>query len=85
MRKKEKDLETPVKRKQRPGMSVEARENQLISLAVVLFGYRPLTKEILSEAALDLIVHIVCLFTGCGVILCFDRLFGEETKNEKTL
>lgn len=36
MRKKEKDLETPVKRKQRPGMSVEARENQLISLAVDL-------------------------------------------------
>lgn len=36
MRKKEKDLETPVKRRQRPGMSVEARENQLISLAVDL-------------------------------------------------
>ena len=36
MRKKDKDLETPVKRKQRPGKSVEARENQLISLAVNL-------------------------------------------------
>ena len=36
MRKKEKDLDTPVKRRQRPGMSVEARENQLISLAVDL-------------------------------------------------
>ncbi len=58
---------------------------QLISLAVVLFGYRPLTKEILSEAALDLIVHIVCLFAGFGVILFFDRLFGKETENEKTL
>ena len=36
MRKKEKDLDTPVKRRQRPGKSVEARENQLISLAVDL-------------------------------------------------
>lgn len=36
MRKKEKDIESPVKRRQRPGMSVEARENQLISLAVDL-------------------------------------------------
>ena len=36
MRKKEKDLEPPVKRRQRPGKSVEARENQLISLAVDL-------------------------------------------------
>ena len=36
MRKREKDLETPVKRRQRPGMSVEARENQLIALAVDL-------------------------------------------------
>jgi len=36
MRKKEKDIDTPVKRKRRPGMSVEARENQLISLAVDL-------------------------------------------------
>ena len=36
MRKKEKDLEPPVKRRQKPGMSVEARENQLISLAVDL-------------------------------------------------
>ena len=36
MRKRDKDLDTPVKRKRRPGMSVEARENQLISLAVDL-------------------------------------------------
>lgn len=36
MRKKEKDLEPSVKRRQRPGKSVEARENQLISLAVDL-------------------------------------------------
>ena len=36
MRKREKEIDTPVKRKQRPGMSVEARENQLISLAVDL-------------------------------------------------
>ena len=36
MRKKEKDLEPPVKRRQKPGKSVEARENQLISLAVDL-------------------------------------------------
>ena len=36
MRKKEKELDAPKKRRQRPGMSVEARENQLISLAVDL-------------------------------------------------
>ena len=36
MRRKEKDLDPPVKRRQRPGKSVEARENQLISLAVDL-------------------------------------------------
>ena len=36
MRKREKEIDTPVKRRQRPGMSVEARENQLISLAVDL-------------------------------------------------
>ena len=36
MRKREKEIDTPVKRKRRPGMSVEARENQLISLAVDL-------------------------------------------------
>ena len=36
MRKKEKDLDSPKKRRQRPAMSVEARENQLISLAVDL-------------------------------------------------
>lgn len=36
MRKRDKDIETPAKRKRRPGMSVEARENQLISLAVDL-------------------------------------------------
>ena len=36
MRKRDKDTETPAKRKRRPGMSVEARENQLISLAVDL-------------------------------------------------
>ena len=36
MRKRDKDIDTPVKRKRRPGMSVEARENQLISLAVDL-------------------------------------------------
>ncbi len=36
MRKKDKDLDPPVKRRQRPGKSVEARENQLISLAVDL-------------------------------------------------
>lgn len=36
MRKKEKELEPTKKKRQRPGMSVEARENQLISLAVDL-------------------------------------------------
>ena len=36
MRKREKEIDTPVKHKRRPGMSVEARENQLISLAVDL-------------------------------------------------
>ena len=36
MRKRDKEIDTPVKRKRRPGMSVEARENQLISLAVDL-------------------------------------------------
>ena len=36
MRKKDKDLDSPKKRRQRPGMSVEARENQLIALAVDL-------------------------------------------------
>ena len=36
MRKKDKDLEPSRKRKKRPGMSVEDRENQLISLAVDL-------------------------------------------------
>ena len=36
MRKKEKDLEPSRKRRKRPGMSVEDRENQLISLAVDL-------------------------------------------------
>ncbi len=36
MRKKEKELEPVKKKRQRPGMSVEARENQLISLAVDL-------------------------------------------------
>ena len=36
MRKKDKDLEPSRKRRQRPGMSVEDRENQLISLAVDL-------------------------------------------------
>ena len=36
MRKKDKDLETPIKRRQRPASSVEARENQMIALAVDL-------------------------------------------------
>lgn len=36
MRKREKEIDTPVKHRRRPGMSVEARENQLISLAVDL-------------------------------------------------
>lgn len=36
MRKKDKDLDSPKKRRQRPGMSIEARENQLIALAVDL-------------------------------------------------
>lgn len=36
MRRKEKDLEPSAKRRKRPGMSVEDRENQLISLAVDL-------------------------------------------------
>lgn len=36
MRKKDKDLEPSRKRRKRPGMSVEDRENQLIALAVDL-------------------------------------------------
>lgn len=36
MRKKDKDLEPSRKRRQKPGMSVEDRENQLIALAVDL-------------------------------------------------
>lgn len=36
MRKKDKDLEPTRKRRKRPGMSVEDRENQLIALAVDL-------------------------------------------------
>lgn len=36
MRKKEKELDPPIKRRQRPGMSIEERENQMIALAVDL-------------------------------------------------
>ena len=53
---------------------------QILSLAVMLVGYSPLTKEILSEAALDLIVHIVCLFAGFGVIFFLDGKLGKETE-----
>ena len=50
---------------------------QLASLAVMLSGYEP-TKEVLTEAAIDLAVHIVCLFAGFCVICSLTRRLGKE-------
>ena len=75
MRKKEKDLETPVKRKQRPGMSVEARENQLISLAVDLAE-----KQLLEgTASSQVITHYLKLGSTK------ERLEKEILKQQKEL
>lgn len=75
MRKKEKDLEAPVKRKQRPGMSVEARENQLISLAVDLAE-----KQLLEgTASSQVITHYLKLGSTK------ERLEKEILKQQKEL
>lgn len=57
---------------------------QVVSLGLMLSGYDP-TKEILIEAAVDLIVHIVCLFGGFGVIFFVDKQLGKGETHEKTL
>ena len=58
---------------------------QLVSLAIMLIGFGSLTKEEWLEAALDVIVHIVCLFAGFGVICFLNRRLGKEKEDEKTL
>ena len=52
---------------------------QVVSLCIMLANARPLTGAVWREAALDLIVHIVCLAAGFGVIFFLDRQLGKET------
>ena len=50
---------------------------QLVSLAIMIIGFGRMTREDWIEAALDGIVHILCLFAGFGVIGFLDRQLGK--------